>query len=141
MPTPGRGRRKIGGDSPVARQPDYAAPAPPLSEWPPLRLDVADRGAVTAAAGRAAGTFGHLDIVVNNAGYGLFGMVEETTEEQARAQLDTDLLGPLRVTQAARCRSCAPGAAGISSRCPASAASPPSPPSACTTPPSGRSKE
>ncbi|MEW1862609.1 SDR family NAD(P)-dependent oxidoreductase [Streptomyces sp. NPDC088194] len=59
-----------------------------------------DRGAVTAA-GRAAGTFGHLDIVVNNAGYGLFGMVEETTEEQARAQLDTDLLGPLWVTQAA----------------------------------------
>ncbi|MDF2266171.1 hypothetical protein P2Q00_12085 [Streptomyces coacervatus] len=36
-------------------------------------------------------------MVVNNAGYGLFGMVEETTEEQARAQLDTNLLGPLGI--------------------------------------------
>ena len=39
--------------------------------------------------------------MVNNAGYGLFGIVEEVTEEQARAQLDTNLLGPLWVTQAA----------------------------------------
>ena len=67
----------------------------------PLRLDVTDRSAVTAAVQQAADAFGHLDVVVNNAGYGLFGMVEETTEEQARAQLDTNLLGPLWVTQAA----------------------------------------
>jgi NAD(P)-dependent dehydrogenase (short-subunit alcohol dehydrogenase family) len=67
----------------------------------PLRLDVTDRDAVFAAVRRAADAFGHLDVVVNNAGYGLFGMVEETTEPQARAQLDTNLLGPLRVTQAA----------------------------------------
>ncbi|MEV5572047.1 SDR family NAD(P)-dependent oxidoreductase [Spirillospora sp. NPDC052269] len=67
----------------------------------PLRLDVTDRVAATAAVRRAADAFGRLDVVVNNAGYGLFGMVEETTEEQARAQLDTNLLGPLWVTQAA----------------------------------------
>ncbi|MCI3243445.1 SDR family NAD(P)-dependent oxidoreductase [Streptomyces spinosisporus] len=67
----------------------------------PLRLDVTDRAAATAAVQRAADAFGRLDVVVNNAGYGLFGMVEETTEEQARAQLDTNLLGPLWVTQAA----------------------------------------
>ncbi|MDF3287760.1 SDR family oxidoreductase [Streptomyces silvisoli] len=67
----------------------------------PLRLDVTDRAAATAAVRRAAEAFGRLDVVVNNAGYGLFGMVEETTEEQARAQLDTNLLGPLWVTQAA----------------------------------------
>ncbi|MGK5638659.1 SDR family NAD(P)-dependent oxidoreductase [Streptomyces sp. URMC 126] len=66
----------------------------------PLRLDVTDRAAATAAVSRAAETFGRLDVVVNNAGYGLFGMVEETTEEQARAQLDTNLFGPLWVTQA-----------------------------------------
>jgi NAD(P)-dependent dehydrogenase (short-subunit alcohol dehydrogenase family) len=66
-----------------------------------LRLDVTDRAAVTAAVQKAVDAFGHLDVVVNNAGYGLFGMVEETSEEQARAQLDTNLLGPLWVTQAA----------------------------------------
>ncbi|MFH8411231.1 SDR family NAD(P)-dependent oxidoreductase [Streptomyces sp. NPDC018019] len=66
----------------------------------PLRLDVTDRAAAAIAVGRAADAFGCIDVVVNNAGYGLFGMVEETTEEQARAQLDTNLLGPLWVTQA-----------------------------------------
>ncbi|MER6286142.1 SDR family oxidoreductase [Streptomyces sviceus] len=67
----------------------------------PLTLDVTDRAAAFTAVRRAADTFGRLDVVVNNAGYGLFGMVEETTEEQARAQLDTNVLGPLWVTQAA----------------------------------------
>ncbi|KQW08859.1 SDR family NAD(P)-dependent oxidoreductase [Streptomyces sp. Root369] len=67
----------------------------------PLALDVTDRAAAFAAVRRAADVFGRLDVVVNNAGYGLFGMVEETTEEQARAQLDTNVLGPLWVTQAA----------------------------------------
>ncbi|WP_328979213.1 SDR family NAD(P)-dependent oxidoreductase [Streptomyces canus] len=66
----------------------------------PLALDVTDRAAAFAAVRRAADTFGRLDVVVNNAGYGLFGMVEETSEEQARAQLDTNVLGPLWVTQA-----------------------------------------
>ncbi|MGW3097089.1 SDR family NAD(P)-dependent oxidoreductase [Streptomyces sp. NPDC001102] len=67
----------------------------------PLPLDVTDRAAATDAVQRAVDAFGHLDVVVNNAGYGLFGMVEETTEEQARAQLETNLFGPLWVTQAA----------------------------------------
>jgi NAD(P)-dependent dehydrogenase (short-subunit alcohol dehydrogenase family) len=67
----------------------------------PASLDVTDRAGVFAAVNRAAREFGSLDVVVNNAGYGLFGMVEETTEEQARAQIDTNLLGPLWVTQAA----------------------------------------
>ena len=67
----------------------------------PLGLDVTDRVAATDAVRRAAETFGRLDVVVNNAGYGLFGTVEEVTEQQAREQLDTNLLGPLWVTQAA----------------------------------------
>ncbi|GAA0318999.1 SDR family NAD(P)-dependent oxidoreductase [Actinoallomurus spadix] len=67
----------------------------------PLELDVTDRDAAAAAVRRAADAFGRLDVVVNNAGYGLFGMVEEVTEEQARAQLDTNLFGALWVTQAA----------------------------------------
>jgi NAD(P)-dependent dehydrogenase (short-subunit alcohol dehydrogenase family) len=42
-----------------------------------------------------------LDIVVNNAGYGHFGMVEEISEQEARAQIETNLFGALWVTQAA----------------------------------------
>jgi NAD(P)-dependent dehydrogenase (short-subunit alcohol dehydrogenase family) len=67
----------------------------------PIRLDVTDRTAASAAVSVAVDALGRLDVVVNNAGYGLFGMVEEVTEAQARAQIDTNLLGPLWVTQAA----------------------------------------
>jgi NAD(P)-dependent dehydrogenase (short-subunit alcohol dehydrogenase family) len=67
----------------------------------PLPLDVTDKPAVDAAVRRAHERFGRLDVVVNNAGYGLFGMVEEVSEEQARAQIETNLFGPLWVTKAA----------------------------------------
>ncbi|HEY7106618.1 MAG TPA: SDR family NAD(P)-dependent oxidoreductase [Acidimicrobiia bacterium] len=67
----------------------------------PLLLDVTDRAAVFDAVGRAHDHFGRLDVVVNNAGYGTYGMVEEISEQEARAQLDTNLFGALWVTQAA----------------------------------------
>ena len=66
-----------------------------------LPLDVTDKAAVDAAVARAHEHFGRLDVVVNNAGYGLFGMIEEVSEEQARAQIETNLFGALWVTQAA----------------------------------------
>jgi NAD(P)-dependent dehydrogenase (short-subunit alcohol dehydrogenase family) len=65
-----------------------------------FRLDVTDRDAVHAAVDRAVAHFGRLDVVVNNAGYLAMGMVEEFTEEEARAQLDVNFFGPLWVTQA-----------------------------------------
>jgi short-subunit dehydrogenase len=40
-------------------------------------------------------------VVVNNAGYGLFGMIEEVTEDEARAKVETNLFGALWVTKAA----------------------------------------
>src|SRR3984957_20792117 len=56
-----------------------------------LTLDVTNREAVFGAVKRAHEHFGRLDIVVNNAGYGHFGMVEEITEQEARAQNENNL--------------------------------------------------
>jgi NAD(P)-dependent dehydrogenase (short-subunit alcohol dehydrogenase family) len=66
----------------------------------PLTLDVTDRSAVIAAVQQAHDHFGRLDVVVNNAGFGLFGTVEELSETDVRAQLETNLLGALWVSQA-----------------------------------------
>ncbi|AOW94030.1 short-chain dehydrogenase/reductase [Rhodococcus sp. WMMA185] len=65
------------------------------------RLDVRDRDACRDAVRLAAEEHGKLDVLVNNAGYGLVGAVEEVGELEARAILDTDLLGALWLTQAA----------------------------------------
>lgn len=67
----------------------------------PIQLDVTDRDADFAAVKQAHDRFGRLDVVVNNAGYGHFGFIEELTEQQARAQIETNLFGALWVTQAA----------------------------------------
>lgn len=67
----------------------------------PLQLDVTDRDAAFDAVRQAHETFGRLDVIVNNAGYGLFGAVEELTAEQLQRQLDVNLFGVLHVTQAA----------------------------------------
>lgn len=67
----------------------------------PIELDVNDRAADFAAVQQAHDKFGSLDIVINNAGYGQFGMIEELSEEDARAQIETNVFGALWVTQAA----------------------------------------
>ncbi len=67
----------------------------------PIALDVDDRAADFAAVEQAHAHFGRLDVVVNNAGYGHFGLIEEITEAEARAQIETNLFGALWVTQAA----------------------------------------
>jgi NAD(P)-dependent dehydrogenase (short-subunit alcohol dehydrogenase family) len=65
-----------------------------------LALDVTDAAGVTEAVKQAKARFGRLDVVVNNAGYGLFGTIEEVTHEEVRAQMETNLFGALWVTKA-----------------------------------------
>ncbi|MBD5655376.1 MAG: SDR family oxidoreductase [Candidatus Eremiobacteraeota bacterium] len=65
-----------------------------------IALDVTDKAAVDAAVAKTIERFGRIDVAVNNAGYGLFGAVEEVSEAEARAQLETNLFGTLWVTQA-----------------------------------------
>lgn len=67
----------------------------------PIQLDVTDRDACFAAVAAAHDHFGGLDIVVNNAGAGQYGFVEELTDAEIRAQFETNLFGPLWITQAA----------------------------------------
>ena len=66
-----------------------------------LPLDVTDRAAAFQIVKQAHEHFGALDIVVNNAGYGHFGMIEELSEQEARDQMETNVFGALWVTQAA----------------------------------------
>lgn len=66
----------------------------------PLQLDVNDREADFAAIKKAKEHFGNIDVLINNAGYGLFGSVEETSEKEARDQMETNFFGLLWLSQA-----------------------------------------
>jgi NAD(P)-dependent dehydrogenase (short-subunit alcohol dehydrogenase family) len=65
-----------------------------------IALDVTDKSAVDKAVAQTIAHFGRIDVAINNAGYGLFGAVEEVSEAEARAQLETNFFGALWVTQA-----------------------------------------
>jgi NAD(P)-dependent dehydrogenase (short-subunit alcohol dehydrogenase family) len=65
-----------------------------------IELDVRDDRSVSNAVLSAARTAGHLDVVVNNAGYALTGLNETLTSEQVLAQLDTNVVGAHRVNRA-----------------------------------------
>jgi NAD(P)-dependent dehydrogenase (short-subunit alcohol dehydrogenase family) len=66
----------------------------------PRLLDVAVRADVVRVVDEVVASVGTPDVVVNNAGYGLVGAVEELSEEEIRAQFDVNLFGAVWVTQA-----------------------------------------
>ena len=94
-----RGHRLIA----TARHPETLAElvAVDPSRCRALALDVADAPQVAAAVAQAAEAFGRLDVVVNNAGYGLVGAVEEYDEAQIARNFETNFFGALRVIRAA----------------------------------------
>ena len=66
-----------------------------------VALDVTDTGAAQAAVQATIERFGHLDVLVNNAGSFNAGFFEEMSEQDFRAQIETTLFGPVNVTRAA----------------------------------------
>jgi NAD(P)-dependent dehydrogenase (short-subunit alcohol dehydrogenase family) len=93
------------GDRVVATSRNIAAYDDLVKKYPdtflPVSLDITNKAEVDATLAKAAAYFDGLDVVINNAGYGLFGAVEEVEEQQARDVLNTNVLGTLFVTQAA----------------------------------------
>ncbi len=64
------------------------------------RLDVTDEATITEAVAAIVADFGRIDVLVNNAGYGLIGLFEAMTPEQVRRQFDTNVIGLMNVTRA-----------------------------------------
>ena len=67
----------------------------------PLKLDVTDPSTITSAFDQALQKFGRVDVVVNNAGYGLSGPFEELEEKQIQRQMDVNFFGLIAVTRKA----------------------------------------
>jgi NAD(P)-dependent dehydrogenase (short-subunit alcohol dehydrogenase family) len=65
------------------------------------RLDVTDVAQVEAAVAAAIDRFGQIDFLVNNAGFGLFGPLEELTDQELRREFDTNVFGAINVIRAA----------------------------------------
>ena len=66
-----------------------------------LPLDVTDVAEIKAAVARAVERFGGFDVLVNNAGYALFGAIEEGTSEEYRPMFDVNVFGLIETTRAA----------------------------------------
>jgi len=65
-----------------------------------VKLDVTSPAEVARAVAAALDAFGHIDVVVNNAGYGFFGAFEEMSTDEFKGQIDTNFWGVVHVTRA-----------------------------------------
>jgi NAD(P)-dependent dehydrogenase (short-subunit alcohol dehydrogenase family) len=64
-----------------------------------LKLDVTDRAQVAEAVQKAGSAFGSIDVLVNNAGFGYVGAIEESEESEVRAMMETNFFGLARMIQ------------------------------------------
>jgi NAD(P)-dependent dehydrogenase (short-subunit alcohol dehydrogenase family) len=64
-----------------------------------LRLDVADKASIKEAVSKGVKTYGRIDALVNNAGYGAFGLLEEASQEEIENQFSTNLFGVINTIQ------------------------------------------
>jgi NAD(P)-dependent dehydrogenase (short-subunit alcohol dehydrogenase family) len=65
-----------------------------------IKMDVNNSAEIADAVKKATDRFGRIDVLINNAGYGIVGAVEETPENELRAQMETNFFGAVGVTQA-----------------------------------------
>ena len=92
------------GDAVIATARDAAAIRQRFGERDallPLALDVTDETRAHQVVASSLERFGRIDVLVNNAGYGLLGAVEEATADEVRRLYDTNVFGLLNVTRAA----------------------------------------
>lgn len=66
----------------------------------PLKLDVSDKNQIQSTVEKAIEKFGRIDVLVNNAGFGITGAAEAFTEEQVESQLMVNLIAPIAITRA-----------------------------------------
>ena len=78
-----------------------------------LHLDIADKGAVEAGVAQAFELGGQIDVIVNNAGYGLLGAIEEATDTEVERLFEVNVFGPFRLIRAALPRLRAQGSGHI----------------------------
>lgn len=82
------------------RKPEAAGPLQGMKNIAIEALDVTDDSSIAKAVQNAVDRFGKIDVLLNNAGYGAYGVLEATPMEKIRRQFDTNVIGLLAVTKA-----------------------------------------